>query len=248
MTASSTGAPRTPGTLYGVGVGPGDPSLMTLKAHRLITRAPVLSYVTNGDGHSMARSIAAGSIAEAVVADQIELPVMVSMCADRSAATGAYDRAGEEIASHLRRGADVVFLCEGDPLFFGSFANLLERLAPAHRVEVVPGISSIHAAAALAGRAFGRLAEGVAIVSGRHDDARILAALREFDNVAIMKPGTRRARLLALLEEAGRSDDACYLEYVGQAAQRVVRDVATLDGDAGPYFSVFLVTPGGGDG
>lgn len=248
MTGSASHHDNTAGTLYGVGVGPGDPSLITLKAHRLIARAPVLCYVSNADGRSIARSIAAESIAASVVADRIELPVVLAMCSERGDANAAYDRAAAGIAGHLERGDDVVFLCEGDPLFFGSFANVLERLAPSQRVEVVPGVTSIHASAALAGRAFGRLAESVAIVSGRHGDAQILATLERFDNVAIMKPGTRRARLLALLEQAGRRADACYLEHVGHDNQRVVHDVSTLDGDPGPYFSVFLVTRGGSGG
>lgn len=233
------------GTLYGVGVGPGDPSLITLKAHRLIARAPVLCYVSSADGHSMARAIAAESIAQSVVADRVELPVALAMCRDRRDANAAYDKAAADIAAHLGGGDEVVFLCEGDPLFFGSFANVLERLAPEHRVEVVPGVSAIHASTALAGRAFGRLAESVAIVSGRHDDTHVLAALERFDNVAIMKAGTGRARLLALLERAGRSNEACYLEYVGHETERVVHDVSTLDGDKGPYFSLFLVTRDG---
>ena len=230
------------GTLYGIGVGPGDPELITLKAHRIIHCVPVVSYLANADGYSLAKDIARDSLGS-TEHTQVEVPVTMLMCKDRVIANRAYDSAAESIRSYLDKGMNVAFLCEGDPLLFGSFAYILDRLKNSYTVEVVPGITSISAAASAAGRAFGRLAENITILSGRHSDERILEVLISTENVAIMKPGVQRPRILRLLQEAGRLRDACYLEHVSQSEQKIVRDVRTLGIEPGPYFSIFLVTP-----
>ena len=233
---------NSPGIFYGIGVGPGDPELITLKAHRIIQTVPVVSYLVNAKGYSLAREIARESLAVATD-DQIELPITMLMCKDRAIANQAYDNAAQLIRTNLDEGKDVSFLCEGDPLLFGSFAYILDRLVDKYAVKVVPGITSISAAASAAGRAFGRLAENIAILSGRHSDERILEVLSTTENVAIMKPGVQRPRILRLLEDAGRLHDACYLEYVSQKEQKVIHDVRLLEKQSGPYFSIFLVTP-----
>ncbi len=228
-------------TLHGVGMGPGDPELLTLKAHRLITTCPVVAYLVNAEGHSLARQIGASYLDGANTVDRIELPVPMIMSRDRQAANRAYDRAAAQMAEHLSAGCDVVFLCEGDPFLFGSFAYLHERLAPDHPVQVVPGISAMNAAAANLGIPLAMLSESIAVISGRHDDRRILNALEQFDNVVIMKPGTERPRLLRLIEQAGRTDDGRYIEYASQPAQRVVNDLRALEPGPGPYFSLLLL-------
>jgi precorrin-2/cobalt-factor-2 C20-methyltransferase len=136
------------GTFYGLGVGPGDPELITLKAWRLISQVPVIAYPTANGNESLARSIAAPFIPENVV----ELAIPVPMRHEKAPAQEAYDRAAQTIGSHLDQGRDVAFLCEGDPLLYGSFAYLLVRLAKTYPTQVVPGISSITACAAPAAR------------------------------------------------------------------------------------------------
>ena len=113
-----------PATLYGVGVGPGDPELLTLKARRIIAAVPVIAYPRTKSGASLARRIAAPHLPPAIV----ELPVELPMIVDREPAQGAYDRGAEAIATHLSAGRDVAFLCEGDPFFYGSFIYLHHRL------------------------------------------------------------------------------------------------------------------------
>ena len=230
------------GTFYGVGVGPGDPELITLKAQRLIAQADVVSYIVNERGHSQARTIARLALDQAR-ADQRELPVEMPMSVDRGAAEAVYAGLAEAIGGHLAAGLDVVFLCEGDPLFFGSFAYLLERLQHSSRCEVVPGISSVHAASAALRLPLARLQESFAVVTGRHDDAAILGALETYDSVVIIKAGRPRERLLRLIEKAGRADQVNYLEYIGRDNQRIERDpgvLAQLEG-TGPYFSLLVV-------
>src|SRR5262245_45078560 len=121
------------GTFYGLGVGPGDPELITLKAWRIISQVPVIAYPAANGGESLAYSIAAPFIPE----DVIELAIAVPMRRERGPAQQAYDDAAQTIARHLEEGLDVAFLCEGDPLFYGSFAYLLTRLAHNYSTQVV---------------------------------------------------------------------------------------------------------------
>jgi len=229
------------GVFYGVGVGPGDPELMTMKAVRLIQQCDLVTYLRSENGNSMARTIAASALKDRIRPGQQEQAIVMPMCESREVANSVYDEASRLIAGHLDKGEQVVFLCQGDPFFFGSFSYLYDRLADNYQVEIVPGISSINASAALCGKPLGLLAENIAIISGRRGSDDILQTLRQFDNVAIMKPGRRRAELLALIERANRIDDCCYIEYAGHENQRIVHDIRTLDSRPGPYFSLFLI-------
>ena len=228
-------------TFYGVGVGPGDPELITLKALRLIQGAPVVAYLANDEGSSQARVIAREAFVDQNM-DQIEIPICMPMSTDRSLANKAYDEGAEHIRKQLHSGRDVVFLCEGDPLFFGSFAYLLERLQAEFACQVVPGISSVNAAAAELKHPLTMLKESFVVVSGRHTDEQIRTALNDHDSVVIMKAGRARPRILALLDETGRAKDARYLEYIGRENQRIEADLRQLVPEAGPYFSLFVVT------
>jgi len=229
------------GVFYGVGVGPGDPELMTMKAVRLIQECDLVTYLSSENGNSMARTIAASALKDRIRPGQQEQAIVMPMCDSREVANAVYDEAARLIASHLDKGEQVVFLCQGDPFLFGSFAYLYDRLADNYQVEIVPGISSINASAALCGKPLGLLAENIAIISGRRGSDDILQTLKQFDNIAIMKPGRRRAELLALIERANRIEDCCYIEYAGHENQRIVRDIRTLDSRPGPYFSLFLI-------
>ena len=228
------------GTFYGVGVGPGDPELMTLKAHRLIHEADVISYIGIDGGRSQARQIAASSIESAPnVVPEIAVPMPMSK--DRTLANKAYDKAANEIRTALNEGKNVVFLCEGDPLFFGSFAYLLDRLEDDYTCQVVPGISSVHSSSAALLKPLTLLKESFAVISGRNSDEHIRKTLLNHDTVVIMKAGNSRPRLLDILQETGRIADANYLEYISREQEQIIRDVTTLEHTVGPYFSVFVV-------
>ena len=228
------------GRFIGVGVGPGDPELLTLKAFRYIRSAPVITFLANEEGRSQALEIAQLAIAEAA-ADQLQLPIPVPMSEDRTLANQAYDKAGAAIQEHLVAGRDVVFLCEGDPLFFGSFAYLLERLRD-FVTEVVPGISSVNAAAAVLQHPLTMLNESFSVVSGRHSLEQLTQTLSANDSVVIMKAGRAREKVLSALETTGRMADAQYLEYIGRDEQKLVANVSQLVRAPGPYFSLFVVT------
>ena len=229
------------GTLYGIGVGPGDPELLTLKAHRLIQQSPYIAYLCSREDHSMAREIVRHCIDSNKRKKQQEIAIAMPMHKDRTQANQIYDQTAAEISDILDQGYDVAFLCEGDPFFFGSFAYLFERLQGKHYVDVIPGISSVQSSAAAIGRPLTLLTEKMAVLSGRHSDQHILQTLGTFESVVIMKPGSQRARLLGLIEQSGRTQDGVYIEYAGHPEEKIVRDLRQITGSAGPYFSMILL-------
>ena len=121
--------------------------------------------------------------------------MVMPMCDNRDIANQVYDAAAAQIQEIMAAGESVVFLCEGDPLFFGSFAYLLERLQVNYRCEIVPGISSVHAASSALQLPLTMLKESFAVVSGRHSEAQLVATLQQYDSVVVMKAGrSRQAR------------------------------------------------------
>jgi len=232
------------GTFIGVGVGPGDPELITLKALRLIQRAPVISFLVNDKGHSQGKAIASEAFVandSSVVFEQKQLPVTMPMSTDRSLANAAYDDAAHVIAEQLQQGLDVVFICEGDPLFFGSFAYLLERLQNDYAIQVVPGISSVNASASALQLPLTMLKESFAVISGRHGDEHIRQTLENHDSVVIMKAGRARPRILQALADTGRLLEANYLENIGRMDEVILKDIRALAAEPGPYFSLFVI-------
>ena len=242
------------GTLYGIGVGPGDPELLTLKAVRLIQQVDVICYLTNaedqtrivgdthGEGHSQARAIASEFIdMRAKKAEELKIPMAYSQ--NRLTANGNYDFAAHKISKHLDQSKDVAFICEGDPLFFGSYAYLQERLCEKHTCISVPGICSPNAAGAAAGIPLAMQNESYAVLSGRLTDQDLSLQLKQFDNLVIMKAGRSRSAILNTLKRTERFDDAVYVEYATRSNQKIVPDLSLLDDEPGPYFSLFIVSP-----
>lgn len=226
------------GKLYGIGVGPGDPELLTLKAARLIGEAKVIAYLVNEDGVSLARTIAADFIPD----NCIELQLPVPMRTDRFAANQVYDRGATEIAEQLRHGHDVVVLCEGDPLFYASFIYLFELLQNEFDCTVVPGISSIPAACAQSLLPLTTQLEKYAVVTARLGDDELRETLQSYDSVAILKVGRHRDRVIQVIREANRADDAVYAEFVGQANEKIMHNLRDVEPGVGPYFSLILIS------
>ena len=200
-------SPLDQGLFIGVGVGPGDPELLTLKAFRTIQAADVVCYLENELGESQALTIACEALKDPIKQQQY-LGIRFAMSRERVAANAAYDKAIDLIHYQLKQGKSVVFLCEGDPLFFGSFTYLLERLDSQYTSQVIPGIPAFVAATAQLQLPLTVLKQSFAVITGRHNDEKIKAALLEHDAVVIMKAGIERPRLLALLKQTKRFDDA----------------------------------------
>ncbi len=224
-----------PGTVYGVGVGPGDPELMTLKALKRIQAARAVAYpVQKGD--SVARAIVAGYLRP----EQDEIPIDAPMTGGDAAAPG-YDAAVETIAGYLARGEDVAVLCEGDPLFYGSFIYLLARLAGRrHRVEVVPGVSSLTACAAALAMPLVARDQRLAVMPASGSDEDLRDGLTRADSIALVKVGRHFRRVRAVIEALGLGDRAYYVERASQPAQRVL-PLAAVDPATATYFAIILV-------
>ena len=159
----------TTGTLYGVGTGPGDPQLVTRRAWSLVESARVIAYPAPDSGESFARSI----VAEAISPDAVEIPMVVPMRTGRAPAQSIYDQGARDIAAHLAAGRDVVLLCEGDPLFYGSFMYLLVRLRDDFPVEIVPGVSSLSACAAAQSHPLVARSDILTVLPATLDDAAL---------------------------------------------------------------------------
>ncbi len=222
------------GTVYGLGVGPGDPELITLKALRRLQAARAVAFPVQR-GESVARAIVAAYLRE----DQDQIAIDAPMTGGDSAQPG-YDAAAATIAGYLDRGEDVAVLCEGDPLFYGSFIYLLGRLAGKHQVEVVPGVTSLTAcAAALPLPLVGR-DERLAVMPAILPNDRLREGFVFGDAVAIVKVGRHFARLAALIQELGLTDRAHYVERASHAVQRVL-PLAEVDPATATYFAIILV-------
>ncbi|WP_246045445.1 precorrin-2 C(20)-methyltransferase [Rubellimicrobium roseum] len=224
------------GRLIGVGVGPGAPDLLTLRAARVIEGARVLAYPTLAGAPSFARSIAAGFIREGV----LEIAIDVPMTPAREPAQAAYDAGAARIAAHLEAGRDVVCLCEGDPMFYGSFMYLQARLSPRFATEVVPGVTSVSAAAARARLPLGAREGRIAVLPATLPDEALRAGLLAHETVALMKLGRHFPRVRALIDDLGLTARATYVERATLAAE-VVRPLAEAPREA-PYFSLLLVS------
>lgn len=227
------------GKLYGLGLGPGDPELITLKAHRILTSAPVIAYPAPDTGPSFARQIAAPYLR----ADQLEVPMIVPMRVERFPAQEIYDAAAMTLSHHLDAGSDVAVLCEGDPFFYGSFMYLFERLAHRYPTEVVPGVSSMMAAAAAYGRPLAARNDVLSVLPGPMDDADLSSRIESASAVAIIKLGRHFARIRTLIASMGLAQHAGYVERVSLANQKVM-PLADLSEDVAPYFSMILIYKG----
>lgn len=236
------------GTLYAVGVGPGDPELLTVKATRLITTADVIAYHSGTRGTSIARSIVADLIPAGVVEELLTYPVTVGP-ADHSEGYYAqieefYDASAARLATHLAAGRSVVVLAEGDPLFYSSYMYLHDRLSPRFAWEIVPGVTSVSASSAAVGVPLVRHEDVLTVLPGTLPVPELARRLAGRDAVVIMKLGRTFAGVREALRQAGRLADAVYVERAS-TGREVVRPVAEVDPDAVPYFSS-IVVPGPG--
>ncbi|WP_372455739.1 precorrin-2 C(20)-methyltransferase [Nonomuraea sediminis] len=232
------------GRLYGVGLGPGDPELVTVKTARLIGEADVIAYHAARHGRSIARSIALPYMKDGQVEELLLYPLTTETTDHPGGYQGALDDfyadCAERLAAHLDAGRTVVVLSEGDPLFYGSYMHLHKRLAHRYPTEVVPGVTSVSAASAVLGRPLVERDEVLTVLPGTLPQDVLAERLRDTDSAAVLKLGRTFGKVRQALAEAGRLDDAWYVERATMGAERVA-PLKDVDAEGVPYFSLALL-------
>lgn len=232
------------GTLYGIGLGPGDPELVTVKAARLIATADVIAYHCARHGRSIARSIAEPYLREGQVEEKLVYPVTTETTAHPGGYAGAiadfYAESAARLADHLDAGRDVALLAEGDPLFFSSYMHMHKRLTDRFETHIVPGITSVSAASAAVGVPLVEGDEVLTVLPGTLAPDVLAERLRSTDAAAIMKVSRHFAAIQDALKQAGRLDDALYVERASSAQQRTSA-AADVDPESVPYMALVLV-------
>ncbi len=237
-----------PGTLHTIGMGPGDPELLTLKALRLLRSTPVAAYFAKRGRVGHARQVAGERLAEGVVELRFEYPFTTELAvADPryGAEMGAfYEGCAAEVAGHLAAGRDVALLCEGDPFFYGSSMYLFDRLRHDYPHETVPGVTGMSGCWAAAAMPIAHGDDILCVLPGTLEEDRLCARLEGCDAAVIMKVGRNLAKIQRALRRSGRVERALYVERGTQAGQRLLPVAAMADDpadDAAPYFSMVLV-------
>jgi precorrin-2/cobalt-factor-2 C20-methyltransferase len=228
--------------IYAVGVGPGDPELLTRKAERIIREVPVVCAPTA----SPADSSYALSIVEPFL-DRTRQEVIVQvfpMRKDQEGLAEFWEEAAAEVVEKVRQGRDVAFVTIGDPFLYSTFLYLyriFRERYPDIPVEVVPGISSVGAAAVAAGVPLGIASERIAIIPAAFEEANLRQTLEEFDTVVLMKVSRVFDGIYALLQELGLEKNGVFVSRVGSPEEEVVSDLGSLMGRKLDYLSLLIV-------
>ena len=223
------------GKLYGLGIGPGDPELLTLKAHRILTTVPVIAYPTLESGKVLARAI----VSDFIRPEQIEIPMPLPFSVERSSQPH-YDIAAENIAEQLNLGRDVAVLCVGDPMLYGTFMYIFNRLCDRFSIEVVPGISSVMASAAMLGVPITYRNDVFSIMPATLEAEILRDRLVFIDAAAIIKLGRHFAKVRDILEELGLLERALYIERATLPNQQII-PITEIDPEAVTYWSLILI-------
>ncbi len=232
------------GKLIGVGVGPGDPDLLTLKAVRALTEADVIAFFAKTGNGSHARVIAARHLRAGVIELPLYYPVTTELpkctAAYRDALAEFYAAAAAKIAAHLETGCRVVVLCEGDPLFYGSYMHLHARLAPRFATEIVAGVSGMSGCWSAAGMPMAQGDDVFSVLPATLPEKELARRLADADAAVVMKVGRHLPKLRRALAGSGRLHRALYVERGTMADAKIIPLTAKADDDA-PYFAVVLV-------
>lgn len=234
----------SPGRFYGVGLGPGDPELVTRKAARVIGEADVVAYHAGVGKQSYARSIAADLIREDAIEEELRYPVTAGGTDHPGGYAGAladfYEQSADRLAAHLLAGRTVALLAEGDPLFYGSYMYMHDRLADRFDTEIVPGVPAFAAATAALASPLVRQTDVLTVLPGTLPEDELAARLADTDGAIVMKLGRTFPAVRRALARAGRLEHARYVEYASHPAQRWL-PVVDVDETKVPYLSVIVV-------
>lgn len=232
------------GILYGVGTGPGDPELLTLKAARILAEADVVAFFAKRGNPSNARAIVADHIRPGVIEEALDYPVTTEEhrhgASYRTQISDFYEASAARIAAHLDAGRSVAVLSEGDPLFYGSYMHLHVRLAPHYRAEVVAGITAMSGSWSMAGLPLVQGDDVLTVLPGTLEQNELVRRLGDSQGVVIMKLGRNLPKVRQALAAAGRLEGAVYVER-GTMERGFSVSLAEKADDSAPYFSLILV-------
>ncbi|MBW0272013.1 ATP-binding protein [Nocardia sp. MH4] len=232
------------GKLWGIGLGPGDPELVTVKAARLITAADVVAFHSARHGRSISRGIAEPYLRPGQIEEHLVYPVTTETTDHPGGYQGAidefYEQAAARLAVHLAAGRSVALLAAGDPLFYSSYMHMHRRLADRFEAEIVPGITSVSAASAALGTPLVEGEQVLTVLPGTMPVEELTRRLRDTDAAAIMKLGRTYPGVRQALSDSGRLDDAYYVERASSTRERVMA-AADVDAADVPYFAITLV-------
>ena len=228
------------GILYGLGVGPGDADLITLKALRILQDVPVIAWPALLEGPSLAREIVKPHLEARKIPLIGEVAMRMPMVEARFPAQDVYDQAAIDIGEYLKAGHDVAVLCEGDPFFYGSFMYLYARMVGHYKVKVVPGVSSLNASSAASGIPLVTRNEVLSIIPAPLPVQDIKDRLDAAQVAVLMKIGRHFDKLFNLIDEMGLMDQAHFISHASMD-QEVTCPLAEMRGKAAPYFSMILV-------
>jgi precorrin-2/cobalt-factor-2 C20-methyltransferase len=239
----STATPRA-GKLVGVGVGPGDPELMTLKALRALREADVIAHFAKAGHPSHSRAIIERNLRPGIAELSLAYPVTTELAkcssAYRDALGNFYDRAAAEVARYLEAGRTVAVICEGDPLFYGSYMHLHARLAARFPTEIVAGVTGMSGCWSAAGMPIAQGDDVFTVLPATLPEGELTRRLSDADAAVVMKVGRHLPKLRRALRRSGRLERALYVERGTTAEEKMIPLAAKPDDDAA-YFAVVLV-------
>jgi precorrin-2/cobalt-factor-2 C20-methyltransferase len=234
----------TAGTLIVIGMGPGDPELVTVKAARIIGNAAVIAYFAKRGRNGHARTIAGNYIKPGTEELRLDYPFTTELPADdpayKTALDQFYDESATLLAQRLDAGRDVALLCEGDPFFYGSSMPIFDRLKPDYRIEIIPGVTGMSGGWTRAGAPMLHGDDVMGILPATLSETDMARHLASCDGAVIMKLGRNLPKVRAALGRAGLADRAIYVERATMEGERIIPLQALRETDA-PYFSIILV-------
>jgi precorrin-2/cobalt-factor-2 C20-methyltransferase len=232
------------GRLIGVGVGPGDPELLTLKAARTLAEADVVAHFAKAGNVGNARRTVQGHLRAGVEELPLHYPMTTELpkgCAAYGEAIGTfYDNSASAVARHLDAGRTVAVISEGDPLFYGSYMHLHVRLAPRYRTEVVPGVTAMSGCWSSAGAPIAQGDDVLTVLPATLPEAELERRLKDTDAAVVMKLGRHLEKVRRVLRRTGRLPQAIYVER-GTTSESVTMRLEEKRDDSAPYFSVILL-------
>jgi precorrin-2/cobalt-factor-2 C20-methyltransferase len=236
------------GTLYGLGLGPGDPELITLKAHRLLQAVPVVAHFAKKGRRGNAALILDAHLSAGQEVLTFSYPVTTEIpfgdLAYKAALSAFYADCTAQLAGQLAGGRDVALVCEGDPLFYGSFMHLYQRLRETFKVEIVPAVTGMSGGWTALGEPMTWGDDVLSVLPATLPHEALVARLKLSDAAVFMKMGRNLAKVRQALREAGLYERAFYVERATMAGQKVM-SLADKTDDEAPYFALVLV-PGQG--